>query len=124
MLLRNCNNVVQSGLLVEWSGQILTLPRDLRAKLHRTQKSLSKLKHTHTTIIAECDVATFVRKSNEFANEIYDFNYKGINDKQFELWISKFENKEEEINKVQYIYASGNKLTISKSILIFWHSTK
>ena len=53
-------------------------------------------------------------------NEEYDFNKTRINNKQFELFISQFENKEEESNKVKEIDLSGNKLTsISKSMLIF-----
>ena len=50
----------------------------------------------------------------------YDLYNKEINNKQFELFISKFENKEEESNKVKKINLNVNKLTsISKGILTF-----
>ena len=43
-----------------------------------------------------------------------------INDKQFELFTSQFENKEEEINKVEVINLEVNELkSIPRSIVIF-----
>ena len=54
-------------------------------------------------------------------NVRYTFFDLGINDKQLELWISQFDNKEE-INKVKQIILYSNELkSISKSLLIFKH---